>query len=176
MDIDPKTYPSRVFARFTAHTQLTADATGQPITTAVQRLGGDTYSQQVIPDGESPAISTDSGSFAGGFTRGLSANPTSAEDTTHGGNESQDSKSPMDPPSLESGNESPTCGIDEALFEEIVQTLFNPNRCPELYHSCGTQKAAKEVEARVSADIVAAYRQIKRKQACPIVQRLNTLL
>ena len=177
MDIDPKTYPSRMFVRFTAHNQLTADASGQTITVSVQRLGGDNYVQQAIPDGESPSLATDSGSFACGFRMGLSVNPTSAENTTQGGkDESQDSKPSGEPSGLMGGDKSPKCGIDEVLFEEIVQTLFNPNRYPELYHSSGTQKAATEVEARVAVEIVTAYRTIKQKQDCPIVQRLNSLL
>lgn len=179
MDIDPKTYPSRMFARFTARNQLMADVTGQTILSAVKRLGGATYMQQAIPDGDSPSISTDSSPRSGGFRMGFSMNPSSAEDTTpRVRGENQDSQLPLGALSaLESeGDDCPSNGIDEALFEEIVRTTISPNRYPELYQSCGTQKAAAEVETRVAAEIVAAYRTIKRKQACLIVQSLNNLL
>lgn len=66
--------------------------------------------------------------------------------------------------------------LDEVLFEEIARTLFNSKRYPELYESCGTQKAAKALEAKVAAELVQSYLQIKRKQRCPIVERLNALL
>lgn len=177
MDIDPKTYPSRMFARFTAHNQLMADVTGQTITSSVQRLGGATYMQQAIPDGDSPSISTDSSPRSGGFRMGFSINPSSAEDTTRRvRGESHDCQPLGALSALESGDDCLSNGIDEALFEEIVQTTFSPNRYPELYQSCGTQKAATEVETRVAAEIVAAYRTIKRKQDCLIVQSLNNLL
>ena len=164
MDIDPKTYPSRMFARFTAHNQLMADVTGQTITSSVQRLGGATYMQQAIPDGDSPSISTDSSPRSGGFRMGFSINPSSAEDTTRRvRGESHDCQPLGALSALESGDDCLSNGIDEALFQE-------------LYQSCGTQKAATEVETRVAAEIVAAYRTIKRKQDCLIVQSLNNLL
>lgn len=66
--------------------------------------------------------------------------------------------------------------LDEDLFEEVAKTLFHADRYPELYQSCGTPKAAKAVEAKVAAELVATYLQIKLKQQCPIVKRLNALL
>jgi hypothetical protein len=66
--------------------------------------------------------------------------------------------------------------LDKALFEEIARTTFHKNRYPELYQSCGTPEAAKAVEAKVAAELVETYRQIKQKQKCPIVERLNGLL
>ena len=73
-------------------------------------------------------------------------------------------------------NEALTYGIDEVLFAEIVKTTFNPSSYPELYQSCGTRKAAADIEARVADEIVTAYRSIKQKQNCPIVQSWNSRL
>jgi hypothetical protein len=176
MDIDPKTYPSRTFARFTAHNQLVADATGRTITASVQRLGGQTYMQEAIPDGEMPSLSQNPSGFAAGFTMGLSVKPTTPESTPPGSSD-KDRNSPSDQvSSLEPENQLSNSGLDEALFEEIVKTTLNPQQYPELYQCCGTQKAAMAVEDRVAAEIVTAYRFIKQKQACPIVQSLNQLL
>ncbi len=53
MKIDPTTYPSRAFIRFTAQNQLLADLTGEPMLTMVKRSGGENYAQQVKPDDRS---------------------------------------------------------------------------------------------------------------------------
>lgn len=177
MDIDPKTYPSRTFARFTARNQLMADATGRPIMASVQRLGGKTYIQEAIPDGDAPSIAKDPSDFATGLHLGLSISPTDLANTPGSSNQDRDGATSLNQEvSSESPNTSQSLGIDEALFEEVVKITFSPNRCPDLYQSCGTQEAAMEVEATVAAEIVAAYRQIKQKQDCPIVQSLNKLL
>jgi hypothetical protein len=63
MDINPKTYPSRAFIRFTAHNQLTADATGRSVVASVQRLGGKTYMQAAEPEGEAPLETQRQGLF-----------------------------------------------------------------------------------------------------------------
>ncbi len=173
MDIDPRTYPSRTFVRFTAHNQLKADATGQTITASVQRLGGKSYVQQAIPDGEFPSIISGSS----GFKMGMSVSPIGDESITDGDIGNSQAADPLgDAASLSCDNEAQMCGVDETLFEEIIKTTITPNRFPDLYQCCGTQKAAMEVEAIVAAEVVASYRQIKQKQDCPIVQRLNNLL
>lgn len=130
MEIDPSTYPSRAFIRFTAQNQLRATLTGESFTASVQRKGGEGYTQQVTPD--------------------------SVADLEH-----------------ETAEDSI---LDEALFAEIAQTAFNPKHSPELYLSCGTERSAQAVEARVAAELVETYLQIKLQQKCPIVRRLNTLL
>jgi hypothetical protein len=66
--------------------------------------------------------------------------------------------------------------LDEALFEEIARVTFSDNRHPELYQSCGTRRAAANVEASIAAEIVSTYKEITQKQQCPIVQKLNDLL
>lgn len=129
MNIDPSTYPSRAFIRFTAENQLQADLTGKSFTTMTQRLGEEHSVQEVTPG--DPMEATD-----------LPENAT----------------------------------LDQALFEEIAQITFNSNRYPELYQSCGTRKAAKAVELRVAAELVATYKWIKRARECPIVQSLNRRL
>jgi hypothetical protein len=177
MDIDPKTYPSRNFARFMAHNQLIADATGQPIMASVQRLGGKTYVQKAIPDGETPSITNTPGNPSFGLNLGMSINPVGRNTPPQDGHSDLQPSIPPDQCAgiaPEEANQGP--GIDEALFEEVVKTTLNPQRFPDLYRSCGTQKAAMEVETAVAAEIVAAYRRIKQNQDCPIVQGLNKLL
>ncbi|EKU97512.1 hypothetical protein Lepto7375DRAFT_6708 [Leptolyngbya sp. PCC 7375] len=177
MDIDPRTYPSRTFVRFTAHNQLQADATGVPVTASVQRLGGDSYTQQAIPDGDSPSIMHGSSGFSMGFSVSPANDENPIEEPTHGGGENDQTLMPFEEPAdLECENQASISGVDEALFEDIIKTTINPNSCPELFQSCGTQEAAKALEARIAARIVAAYRKIKQQQDCPIVQRFNNLL
>jgi DNA-binding GntR family transcriptional regulator len=130
MTLDPNTYPSRSFIRFSAQNQLRADLTGQSFTAVIKRSGGESYVQQVAPRNSADSVCE------------------VLEDTT----------------------------LDEALFEEIARTTFTTNRYPELYQSCGTQSAAKAVEARVAAELVETYLQITLKQRCPIVQSLNNRL
>ena len=66
--------------------------------------------------------------------------------------------------------------FDEALFEEVAATIFNPNRHPELYQPCDSKQAATAIETRVAEDLVETYKQIQRQRSCPIVQSLNSLL
>lgn len=176
MNIDPTTYPSRTFARFTAHNQLMADATGQTIMASVQRLGGQTYVQEAVPDGEMPYRSQNPSGFAAGFSIGLSVKPTTPEATPLSSSDKNQNPTSDQVSAVEPETQPSASDIDEALFDEIVKTALNPQRFPELYESCGTQKAAMAVEERVAAEIVTVYRAIKQKQACPIVQGLNQLL
>jgi hypothetical protein len=126
MPLDPSTYPSRAFIRFTAQNQLLADITGSPVDTFVNRGNGETSTQQVMP--------------------------------------SEGSNTPLE------------TTLDEELFEEVAQIVFNSNRYPELYESCGSKRAAAAVEARVANEFVETYKQIKQRQNCAFVQRLNSLL
>jgi hypothetical protein len=177
MDIDPKTYPSRAFARFTARTQLLSDAAGRPIVSSVQRLGGQAYVQKAVPDGEAPTISQDPGGSATGLRLGFSISPFNRGNTPIGSNQAWDAAcAPNGDTNLEPQDTSQRTGIDDALFEEVAKTALNPNRFPDLYQSCGSQQAAMEVEALVAAEIVAAYRRIKANQDSLIVQNLNQLL
>jgi len=59
--------------------------------------------------------------------------------------------------------------IDERLFKEVTQTTFSCH--PELYESCETQSAAKELEDRITIELLAKYKQVKLIQ-----NSLNQLL
>ncbi|MBE7380680.1 MAG: hypothetical protein F6J95_004645 [Leptolyngbya sp. SIO1E4] len=166
MDSDPKNYPSRMFIRFTARNQLIADATGRPIAAMVQRLGGDAYVQRVNPETEAPALAADDD--ADGFLEGVSLEMSPDLQTQSGTPETETGK--------DASQGDVDCCVDDALFAEIVKTTLNPSHHPELYQPCQTSQLAKAIEASVAAEIVATYRQIKRKQTCPIVQGLNKLL
>ncbi len=155
MTLDPSTYPSRTFIRFTVNNQLLADVTDQTITASVQRLGGQTYVQKAVPGEELPSLSRQSMDWGTSLKVGQSIQ-TPASDH-------QESWIQAEPPVL-----------DEELLAEVTQTAFHDH--PHLYQDCGSAAAAAAVEAEIATEIIAAYRTIKQKQACPIVQSLNQLL
>lgn len=171
MDIDPKTYPSRTFARFTAHNQLMADLTGQPVVASVQRLGGKTFMQEALPDGEAPSVKSGSEASSSAFRMNMSVDMAGQQGRDR---QAPDLSGETPESDLETSLLEPS--LDEALFAEIVKTTLNPTRFPDLYRSCGTQEAAMEVEALVAAEIVSVYRRIKQNQDCSVVQGLNKLL
>jgi hypothetical protein len=178
MEYDASTYPSRSFIRFTARNQLMADLTGRPIPTFVQRLGGETYIQQVTPSDQPDAEPSSLDALSINLDWGSSLNTVSSEDTPDGQIKGQHEEQAVEEISLEQVCHASQNAhiLDETLLEEIVKTIFNLNRYPELYQPCGTKRAAAEVENRVAEEIVATYKEIKLKQQCPLVQRLNTLL
>jgi len=157
-DFDPNTYPSRRFIRFTAERQLMADATGQPNTMTIQRLGRSTYVQTFDPD---PSIGD----------RGAEE----LDDTEEEVPAAAPSATPMTE-AFAATDAPPANGIDETLFAEIVETVFQPNHHPELYQACATVTAAGQVEVDVATEIVEAYRHIKRNESSLRVQRLNRLM
>ncbi|MBD2460690.1 hypothetical protein H6G89_06505 [Oscillatoria sp. FACHB-1407] len=65
--------------------------------------------------------------------------------------------------------------FDERLFEDIATTLLSPSR-PEFRHQCKSRQEAAEIEARIAAELVEIYAQIKLNQRDPLVQMLNALL
>jgi hypothetical protein len=163
--LDPTVYPSRTFIRFTAHNQLLADLTGETVTATVQRAGGPAYVQIALPGKALPSLSNPSGTGAGHLTLGMTLHRSPDP-----GSLPQDTAAALreaDPPA-------PT--IDEDLFTEVTQTLFQVCRNPKLYQDCGNPEAARAVEGEVATEIIATYRQIKRNQASPVVQRLNQQL
>jgi hypothetical protein len=174
MDIDPRTYPTRMYIRFLAHQQLVADQTGQPITVLMQRLGREPYVQTITPGDEAPGLAPNAGNATGDPSLRIGVSVTPTRDNTGADTFSADAAELNSPaPTATSGVDT---AIDTALFDEIVQTLFNPTCHPELYQSCGTIAAAAELETQLAAEIVATYRQIKQQQDCPTVQSLNKLL
>ncbi|MEO1351164.1 MAG: hypothetical protein AAFW84_20545 [Cyanobacteria bacterium J06635_15] len=66
--------------------------------------------------------------------------------------------------------------IDEILFKDITETLFNADTNPELYRSYASREQAAEVEDQVVSEIVQTYRHIQSQISNPIVQRLNALI
>jgi len=163
--LDPSLYPSRAFIRFTAHNQLLADLIGETVTASVQRWGGQTYLQTAQPGKTLPSLSNQSDAGAGQLTLGMalhtSPNPDPLSLRTAASLSQADPVAPA---------------IDEDLFTEVTQTLFQVCRNPKLYQDCGSPEGARTVEGEVATEIIAAYRQIKRNQTSPIVQRLNQQL
>ena len=152
----------------------------------VKRFGGESYIQEITPSEhpETAQPGADS-SEINSSDLGLSLDFVSSNDKSGGSDFEQLSSQEGQGAGQNGEAESlgPNCdpvqqsgAIDEALFGEISKTLFNLNRSPELYQSCGTKGAAATVEARIVEEIVETYKQIKLKQECPIVQSLNALL
>lgn len=168
MEFDPKTYPSRTFIRFLAHQQLLADASGQPIQVAMQRLDRPPYLQTLTPGSDVATSKTSSQdmSMGLGLRMTLSANPT-------GKDQGQGDRPTGQISARQGKNKSP---IDENLFEEVVKTAFNSDRNLEIYQSCGTVTGAEAVELGVIREIVSTYRQIQQNRTSPTVQNLNKLL
>ncbi len=163
--LDANRYPSRTFIRFTAHNQLLADLTGETVTASVQQWGGQTYVQTAQPGKALPSLSNQSGAETGQLTLEMalhrSTDPTPLSQSTA--------------PSLSQANPAAPV-IDEDLFSEVTQTLFQVCRNPRLYQDCGSPEGARAVEGEVATEIIATYRQIKQNQASSIVQRLNQQL
>jgi hypothetical protein len=164
--LDANRYPSRTFIRFTAHNQLLADLTGETVTASVQRWGGQTYLQTAQPGKALPSLSNQSGAETGQLTLEMalhrSTDPTPLSQSTA--------------PSLSQANPAAPAAIDESLFTEVTQTLFQVCRSPKLYQDCGSPEEARTVEGEVATEIIATYRKIKQNQASSIVQRLNQQL
>jgi hypothetical protein len=174
MEIDVSTYPSRAFIRFTAQNQLIADLTGQPVHAMVQRLGGESYTQQVMPGNQPNMINPANSDL--GLDLDISINHQSSAHDLNGDIQASEQHSPAELISQADDRAFEEAILDETLFDEIAKTSFNPNRYPELYQSCGTRRAAAAIEAQVAAEIVAIYQQIKQQQQCSIVRGLNSLL
>ena len=180
------TYPSRSFIRFAARNQLIADLTGRGFPMVVKRFGGESYVQKITPSDQPETEQPNSNSAEiNPADFGISLDFGGPSEKSGASNFEQ--PSPEETQAAESNGEAAPLGencdpaqktgtIDDALLSEITKTLFNLNRSPELYQSCGTKGAAAAVEARIAEEIVETYKQIKLKQECPIVQSLNALL
>lgn len=165
MIVDLSAYPSRIFIRFTARNQLLADAIGEAVIACVQRGGGQTYIQTALPGEALPSLSRPSGPGADRLNLGM---------TIHGST----GQAPLPQGAAPSPREAEPEGlaIDESLFADITQTLFQVSCSPRLYQDCGSPEAARGVEQEVATAIIAAYRQIKQNQTSPLVQSLNQRL
>lgn len=176
MDFELKTVPSRMFVRFVAHEQLLVDMTGQATTVYLKQMGRNPFVQQLTPGGE-PAIGPSSrademdGTRMGVLLNGRSDRPNpEAENSDSSAFDESDAPSSRIEPSTNAEH------IDEELFKAIVDTTFTSSRHPELFQPCETVEAATEVETRLIAEIISAYRRIKAQQENPTIQRLNKLL
>lgn len=144
------------------------------MTAVVQRLGRESYVQKITPNDEPGTIRLDDSNS--GFSFGLSLNALNSSDINRA-----DTQNLPVPPELENIADATSpdilpASLDEDLFNEIVTNTFKPIRNPELYQSCGTPKAAADVELRITGEIIETYRQIKLNQQRSTVQSLNGLL
>lgn len=165
MIVDPNTYPSRIFIRFTAHNQLLADAIGEAVIASVQRGGGQTYVQTALPGEVLPSLARSSGPGADRVSLGMAIHRSTDQ-----------APFPQGAAPFLGKTEPKGRVIDETLFADITQTLFQVRCSPRLYQDCGSPEAARGVEREVATAIIAAYRKIKQNQTSPIVQSLNQRL
>jgi hypothetical protein len=70
----------------------------------------------------------------------------------------------------------PSEPLDEALFLELAATTFRAEKNQTFHRPCLLREEAAEIENRIAAELVEAYRWIKSRQKSSIVQKLNTLL
>ncbi|MBF2027008.1 MAG: hypothetical protein IGS48_09615 [Oscillatoriales cyanobacterium C42_A2020_001] len=66
--------------------------------------------------------------------------------------------------------------LDEELFCEIAQTLFQSEECDPIYVPYATREAASAVEDGVALELAVIYQRIVQQRQCPVVQSLNALL
>ena len=161
-------FPSRIFVRFIAYKQLTADATGHMTTLKAKRRDKGLFYQQFLPGYPvSTQILEDSVSLE---EMGSTENDRALVDLKSSGFFPGRAFSTTDASPDISGK------VDDGLFEDIINTTITPQRWPELYQACKTTSAATELELKAAAAIVVIYRRIKVNQANSLVQQLNQLL
>ncbi|MBW4654128.1 MAG: hypothetical protein KME20_13985 [Kaiparowitsia implicata GSE-PSE-MK54-09C] len=66
--------------------------------------------------------------------------------------------------------------LDEALFQELVKTLFQSSRGDAVYRAYAKREDAEAVEREIALEVASAYWQIQNQRQQPLVQRLNKLL
>lgn len=159
MDIDPANYPSRMFVCFLAETQLMADAGKQNINMYIKRLNNKKLILTAKPGLQLPIIEPYRQS---GFSLNLPIKP--AEPLNINASCEQENVSINYP------------SFDKALFEDICETTFKALYNKDLYQDCGNQEAAFRVEKEVAAEVIAAYRKIKKNSESTTIKSLNALL
>jgi hypothetical protein len=75
---------------------------------------------------------------------------------------------------LEVGEDCPI--LDETLFQELVDTLFQSEQGRSIYTPCASREQAEQVEDYFAGELATAYLGIKQRQNDPLVRLLNTLL
>jgi len=70
----------------------------------------------------------------------------------------------------------PSEPLDEVLLLELAATTFRAEKNQTFHRPCLWREEAAEIENRIAAELVEAYRWIKSRQKSSIVQKLNTLL
>lgn len=159
MDINPANYPSRMFIRFLAETQIVADSGNQVINMYVKRLNNKAFTLTATPGLQFPKVES---YREAGFNLDLSIKPAEPIDINA---------------SCEQENVSINYpSFDESLFEDICKTTFKAPYNKYLYQDCGNQEAAFSVEKEVAAEVIAAYRKIKKNSESSTIKSLNALL
>lgn len=159
MHINPANYPSTMFICFLAETQLVADSGNQVINMYVKRLNNKAFTLMATPGLQFPKVES---YREAGFNLDLSIKPAELIDINA---------------SCEQENVSISYpSFDESLFEDICKTTFKAPHNKYLYQDCGNQEAAFNVEKEVAAEVIAAYRKIKKNLESSTIKNLNALI
>jgi hypothetical protein len=75
-----------------------------------------------------------------------------------------------------SSNDRGSISLDETLFREVVTTFFKSSQFQAVYQPYQAKSEVSAVEDGVAERLAETYRQVKSRQADPIVQQLNALL
>lgn len=66
--------------------------------------------------------------------------------------------------------------LDEALLNDVANTLLQPATSSQVYQPCRCRDEAIRIEEEVADSIAATYLRIRRQQSDPLIQQLNNLL
>ncbi len=69
-----------------------------------------------------------------------------------------------------------TSGLDAQLFQDVVNTVLQPQAYPAIYESHDSRDQAEAVEDQAANTIVSTYLHLWQRQQDADVQRLNQLL
>lgn len=66
--------------------------------------------------------------------------------------------------------------LDRTLLLELAATLFKADKNQGFERGCRSRQEAIDIENKMAAELVEAYKQIKKNQEDKLVQNLNSLL
>jgi hypothetical protein len=156
-------YPSRMYIRCLARTQLLADLSDIAIPLCVNR-GGANYTYMAIPGGECPTRVDRSG---GGNPMDVQLTVRPYRKTRTASNNSQ-SNSPTSEQQVELATD-----IDNDLLADITSRVFGSKANLHIYQEYTSEPDARQVEEDIAKVIIGIYRQIKENAVSSIVQALN---
>lgn len=156
-------YPSRMYIRCLARTQLLADLSDIAIPLCVNR-GGANYTYMAIPGGECPTR-VDRSTGANLMDTRLTVEPYKR---THTAASNGRTNSPTSEQQVELATD-----IDNELLADITSTVFGSKANLHIYQEYTSEPDARQVEEDIAKVIITTYRHIKENAVSSIVQALN---